>query len=217
VDDRHALYQDISNCVPQAQVHLQPDRDPSRHGHRGGQNLTAALKGKMPHYLQESSLADLTRLSRLFFDAADAPESDQAPHRPVVPEPEAVVDPEPRRSPRLSTHVDQDGRITALPSLPPAAPLNSPIPCPRYIEKALEATPRRRQKIRDATLLFRPEATTLRVEAVRAPAPRVAPRQSLRLAAPAPRVAPPAAASATGGVAASSKGGHGGPSHRPRR
>ena len=37
------------------------------------QNLAAALKSKMPHYLQESPFSELSLLSKIFSDAAAVP------------------------------------------------------------------------------------------------------------------------------------------------
>ena len=118
------------------------------------QNLATALKGKIPHYLQESPLSELSRLSKIFSDAAAVPKHSVEPSSAAVPEQEASVDPQPRRSPRLASHIDRDGRITASPNPPPVAPTTPPIPWPTYIQNSLEAAPRRRQQIQEATLLF---------------------------------------------------------------
>ena len=115
-------------------------------------NLVAALKGKMPDCLHEYPLAKLTSRSRIFSNAAEVLGSDRAPYHPIVPEPAAVVHPEPRQSPRLTSHVDQDGRIKTAPSLPPATPFNPPIPQPQYIQNALDATARRWKQNHNSTL-----------------------------------------------------------------
>ena len=47
-------------------------------------NLSAALKGKMPHYHQESPLDKLNCLSRIFSNAATISEPDARPHTPVI-------------------------------------------------------------------------------------------------------------------------------------
>ncbi len=87
-------------------------------------NLAKSLKGKLPHYLQELPLAKLTCLSRIFSEAAAAPESDRKPHRPVILDPETSDKQSPRHSPWLSTHINQDGQITTSPASLPAAPFN---------------------------------------------------------------------------------------------
>ena len=118
------------------------------------QDLAAALKGKMTHYLQESPLSELYRLRKIFSASADVPKHRVEPSSAAVPEQEAAVEPQPRRSHGLITHVDRDGQITASSNPPPVAPTTPPIPWPTYIQNSLEAAPRRRQQIQEATLLF---------------------------------------------------------------
>ena len=71
-------------------------------------NLVKTLKEKLPHCLQESPLAKVTRLIRIFFSAVAESESNLKPYNPVVPEPKTVGNSAPRRSTRLATHVDQE-------------------------------------------------------------------------------------------------------------
>ena len=47
------------------------------------QHFAAALKGKMPRYLKEALLEELTHLSAIFFDASAAP--DATPEHPLPP------------------------------------------------------------------------------------------------------------------------------------
>ena len=62
-------------------------------------NLAAALKGKMPQHLKESSLDDLTRLSSIFSQAATGksapPLSTNQDHSPTA----LPAEMQPRRSP----------------------------------------------------------------------------------------------------------------------
>ena len=80
------------------------------------QNLAKALKIKMPHYLQESPLYELSRLSKILSDAAAVPKQNRAPSSASIPEQEAAVEPQ-----------------------PPGAPDSPPILRPRYIQKYLDA------------------------------------------------------------------------------
>ena len=48
------------------------------------QNLAAALKRKMPHYLQGSPLSKLSRLSKIFSDAAAVPKQNGAPSSAAI-------------------------------------------------------------------------------------------------------------------------------------
>ena len=55
--------------------------------------LAAALKGKMTHYLQESPLSELSRLSKIFSDAADISKQKGAPSSAAIHEQAVAVDP----------------------------------------------------------------------------------------------------------------------------
>ena len=104
-------------------------------------NLASALKGKMPQYLQESPLVDLTRLSAFFSEAAATPEDplteDPPPAAPASQNlPQSV-----RLSPRLATRVTKDGLISTCPRPPPAPPVNPPILPPRCALKACVSLP----------------------------------------------------------------------------
>jgi hypothetical protein len=166
-------------------------------------NLSAALKGKMPHYHQESPLGKLNCLSRIFSNTKAISEPDARPHTPVILQRVASVEPELRPSLYLQTNINQDGQITALPSSSPVAPVNPPIPWPQYIKKAMKTLPRRLKKICNMTLLFCPVASTLRVTDTDAPPPRVISRRF--------------SSSKDGADATSSKGGRSGPSYGPYR
>ena len=58
-------------------------------------NLAKVLKRKLPDYLQESLLAKLTRLSRLFSDTMGDLKADLMPYSPIVPEPNTLGNPAP--------------------------------------------------------------------------------------------------------------------------
>ena len=127
----------------------------------------------MPHYLQESPLSELSRLSKIFSDAAAVPKQNGAPYSAAIPQRAEAVDPQ-----------------------PPRAPASPPITRPRYIQKDRDASPRYHQQPHSATLFFQSVAPTPpapRVNAPRlhpVPPPRVIPRRSARIAAAAPRVDP---------------------------
>ena len=90
--------------------------------------LVEALKGNLPHNLGESSLDELTRLGMLFGEAA-APPPPVSPIQPARPSPSlGLPAPPSRRSPRLVTTVNSDGRIMATPAKPPSRPVNPPLP-----------------------------------------------------------------------------------------
>ena len=56
-------------------------------------NLITAIKGHLPHCLQESHFSELTRLSTIFYDSAATPQ---------------IEIPQQRRSPRLTTKNTKD-------------------------------------------------------------------------------------------------------------
>ena len=58
-------------------------------------NRDEALKGKLLHYLQELPLVKLTRLSRIFSNAAGNPEADLPPHSPATVQPKILDGPAP--------------------------------------------------------------------------------------------------------------------------
>jgi hypothetical protein len=109
VDGQHARNQDIRNFFFTSTSTSPTRRSPQQAAVAAAKNLAEAPKWKFPHYLQESPLAELTRLSRIFSHASGDPETDLTPYSPVAPEPETLGDPAPRRSPRLATHVNRDG------------------------------------------------------------------------------------------------------------
>ena len=49
------------------------------------QNLAAALKSKMPYYLQESPFSELSRLSKIFSDAAAVPTQNRSTTKATSP------------------------------------------------------------------------------------------------------------------------------------
>ena len=63
------------------------------------QNLAAALKRKIPHYLQEYLFSKLSRLSKIFSDAAAVPKQNGSPAKAAIPELAGAVDPQPPGSP----------------------------------------------------------------------------------------------------------------------
>ena len=127
----------------------------------------------MPQYLQELPLSKLSRLSKIFSDAAAVPKQNGAPFSAAIPEQAGAVNPQ-----------------------QPGLPASPPIPRTRYIQKELDASPRHHQQPHNVTLFLRPVAPTPpapRVNAPRfhpVPPPRVRPRISARLAVAAPRVDP---------------------------
>ena len=77
----------------------------------------------------------------------------------------------------------------------PTAPANPPPPWPWYINEAMEAFPVRHQQIRNATLIFHPDAPaphfacTYTPRSTTVPPQRVGPRKLTRIVVAAPRVA----------------------------
>ena len=68
------------------------------------QNLAAALKSKMPYYLQESPFSELSRLSKIFSDAAAVPTQNRSTTKAANPELEMTVKPQPPRVPASNRH-----------------------------------------------------------------------------------------------------------------
>ena len=103
-------------------------------------NLVFTLKGKMPQYLQESLLAELTRTSQIFSEAVAVPKIPGSQSAPPVSQ---TPQPKPRRYPRITTTPPKPlsplyPQIPPLPTFPPrvepsvAAPrVESPAPTPQ--------------------------------------------------------------------------------------
>ena len=72
-------------------------------------NLITAIKGHLPHRLQESHFSELTRLSTIFSDAETTPQIDLT---------------QKRRSPSLTTKNTKDNKILTKPH----PPLSPPVP-----------------------------------------------------------------------------------------
>ena len=164
----------ISNTVFQKHKYISnPTVTPGDAFIAASQHLAAALKSKMPQYLQESPFSELSRLSKIFSDAAAVPKQNGAPFSAAIPEQAGAVNPQ-----------------------QPGLPASPPIPRTRYIQKELDASPRHHQQPHNVTLFLQPVAPTPpapRVNAPRlhpVPPPRVLPRISARLAVAAPRVDP---------------------------
>ena len=100
-------------------------------------NLASELKDKMPCYLQESLLAELTQLSQIFSEAAAVPDIPVSQSAPPASQP---PHPPPRRSPRLTTIVSKD-RLTVdgpSPSPKPPSPLHLQRPPPPVVPPRVE-------------------------------------------------------------------------------
>ena len=76
-------------------------------------NLITAIKGHLPHSLQESHFSELMRLSTIFSDAAATPQ---------------IEIPQQRHSPSLTTKNTKDNKILtkACPPLSPPVPMDPP-------------------------------------------------------------------------------------------
>ena len=77
----------ISNTVFHKHKHISnPTVTPDDTVIAADQNLAAALKSKMPHYLQESPFSELARLSKIFSDAAAVPTQNKSTAKAAIPE-----------------------------------------------------------------------------------------------------------------------------------
>ena len=190
MNDQHAHNENFSNFFHKHTHISTPTITPLEEVVAAVKNLTVALKGTMPHYLQDYLLAELTSQSKIVFNAVAVPELDVTPHIPVVSKPDITAESESRRSPRLTTHVNWDRQITAVLS-PPLALINPVIFWLWYIQKALETTSWRRQQIRNAALLLCHIVSTCHPVDTCAPPPRVVPRRLQCLAASTPKVGQP--------------------------
>ena len=80
-------------------------------------NLVTAIKGHLPHRLQESHFSELTRLSTIFSDAAATPQ---------------IEIPQQCRSPSLTTKNTKDNKVLTKPHPPPPPPVHMEPPEDRF-------------------------------------------------------------------------------------